>query len=992
MAEKDEKATEPEISPTEEVTSDPEPLPQSAGFPIVGLGASAGGLEALETFFDEMPPDSGIAFVIITHQAPTRVSLMPDLLRNHTSMPLRAVTAGMPVEPNHIYLPPPGMHLAILNAVLQPMSADVTHGGLQFPIDYFFRALADDQRDKAICIVLSGTGTDGTIGVKAVKGAGGLVIVQEEQSAKFAGMPASAVATGVVDYVLPPAHMPRRLLSFVRGPYLQPAVTPSPVVTLTPDLFRQIYVLLRNRTRQDFSAYKTSTLQRRIERRMNVHQIQSADQYVRFLREHPYEMDLLLQELLIGVTNFFRDPEAFDFLEHTAIPELLATRPDDLPIRVWVPGCSTGEEVYSLAIILHEAVVRLQKSCAVQIFATDLNPQSIAKARSGHYPGGITVDVSPERLERFFVKENGSFHIKKEVRDLVVFAEQNVLTDPPFTKLELLSCRNLMIYLNPQRQRQLIPLFHYALNPGGLLFLGSSETIGGYTDLFTTLENRWKIFKRKVSGTNAPLMMEFPVRIARPGGAPVAAGSLTRTSDPTLVSLVEKVLVQQFSPPSVIVDDCGDIVYIHGLTGHFLQPAPGLPTHNVFTMAREGLRMDLLDAVREAAAQDHSIIYKKVQVRTNGGTENVDVAVRKITEPEALRGLVLVSFLESAQPPPRRRGGRAKQIGAVEQERIIELEREVQMLRNTLQSTIEEGNTTHEELKSTNEELQSTNEELQSANEELETAKEEMQSLNEELQTLNGELQSKVEQLSRVNDDLQNLLNSTDIATLFLDNQLRIKRFTPPTKQVFKLLPGDVGRSIGDIMSTLKYDKLDEDAREVMQTLAVKEIEVATQDDKWYALRMLPYRTSENVIDGLVITFVDITKQKQMDQEQRIDARQYAEHLGDLVREALVVLGTDLTVVAANRAFYRMFRLSPEKVLNRHLFELSNGHWDVPRLRQMVEEFGEQHPIIGDRKVEIPVPGGPAREYLLNAQRVERLGDLPSLILLTLEESSPKTG
>lgn len=872
MAEKDDKATDDPGAPSleEEATHAPDPQTENAGFPIVGIGASAGGLEALEVFFKEMLPESGMAFVVITHQAAEHVSLLPDLLQKHTKMSVCEVTVGTPVVPNTIYLPKPGSYLALLHAVLQPMSSETTSGSVQFPIDYFFRSLADDQKEKAICIVLSGTGTDGTLGVQAVKGMGGMVMVQDEHSAKFAGMPTSAIATGLVDYVLPPAQMPHRLLAFVQGPYLQDTITSVPPITLTPDLLRQIHVLLRNRTRQDFSAYKSSTLQRRIERRMNVHQIRSADRYIRFLREHPYEMDLLFQELLIGVTNFFRDPDAFLFLANTVLPVVLVDHPDEQPFRVWVPGCSTGEEAYSLAIILCEEIERLRKACPIQIFATDLNVQSIEKARNGFYPGGIAGDVSADRLDRFFVKEEHGYQIKKEIRELVVFAEQNILTDPPFTKLDLLSCRNMLIYLNPERQRQLVPIFHYSLNTDGILFLGSSETIGGYMDLFTTLDPRWKIFKRKESGPTTAQITEFPVRNRGPVGAVVTAGS-SRSTGATLGTLVEKMLLQQFAPPSAIVNERGDIVYIHGLTGHILQPAPGPPTYNLFTMAREGLQMDLMDAVRKVFTQDRPVLYKGVPVRANGETTTVDITARKISAPDTLRGLVLVSFLESAQEPRRRRKAKGEQEDAVIQGRIMELEREVQTLRSTLQNTIEEADTATEELKSTNEELQSTNEELQSSNEELETAKEEMQSLNEELHTVNSELQSKVEQLARTNDDLQNLLNSTDIATLFLDRELRIKRFTPQTKQLFKLIPGDVGRPIGDIVSTLDYKQLDVDALEVLQTMVFKEAEVATRDGVWYEMRILPYRTSENVIDGLVITFTNITKQKQASQRPVAD-------------------------------------------------------------------------------------------------------------------------
>ncbi|MGE0824846.1 MAG: CheR family methyltransferase [Candidatus Binatia bacterium] len=974
-------------APQDEKTADvPDTEALNARVPIVGIGASAGGLEALEAFFDAMPTDSGIAFVIVTHQAADRVSLLPELLRNHTTMPVYEVTDGVRAEPNTIYLPPAGMLAALLDGVLQPMPGNVTHGVLQFPVDYFFRSLADDRKDKAICIVLSGTGTDGTLGVQAVNGVGGLVIVQEEHSAKFAGMPTSAAATGAAAYVLAVEQMPRQLLSFVQGPYLQAPAVPTASVGVTPEVMRQVCVLLRSRTRQDFSVYKTRPLERRIERRMNVHQIRTAEKYLRFLYEHPYELDLLFQELLIGVTNFFRDPQAFAFLADHALPDLLAAHPDTQPLRVWVPGCSTGEEAYSLAMLLREGLERAQKPRPLQIFATDVNPQTIEKARSGLYPGGIAVDVSAERLERFFVTEDGNYRIKKEIRDVVVFAEQNVITDPPFTKLDLLSCRNLLIYLTTEMQHQLVPLFHYALNPGGLLFLGSSETIGGFTDLFATLDHRWKVFKRKDSPPTAPLMVDFPTRARTVERTALPLSDVSRAADATLATLADRVLVQQFVPPSVIVNERGDIVYIHGLTGHFLQPAPGPPTHNIHTMAREGLRMDLLAAIREATTQDQAVVHKGVEVRTNGEIVAVDVRVQKITEPEALHGLVLVSFVEPPPPSRRRRKTKGSQGEVTEEGRVTALERETQMLRDTLQSTIEEANSTNEELNSTNEELQSTNEELQSANEELETAKEEMQSLNEELQTVNSELQSKVEQLSRTNDDMQNLLNSTDIATLFLDNQLCIKRFTPQTKHVFKLIAADVGRPISDIVSSLHYEQLETDAREVLRTLTFKELEVAAHEDQWYSIRLLPYRTSENVIDGLVMTFVDISRQKQAEQTHRTNARHYVDSVVDILREAFVVLDDDLRVVSVNRAFARMFQLSQHDVVGQRLLELQGGGRNTPPVRGLLEETLTQRATRENVDVELALPNLGKKKLMLNARGIAQTDDLPVLILLAMEK------
>jgi two-component system CheB/CheR fusion protein len=864
------------------------------------------------------------------------------------------------------------------------MSENITRGSVHFPIDYFFRSLADDQKEKAICVVLSGTGTDGALGLRAVKGAGGLTMAQEERSAKFAGMPSSAIMTGLVDYILPVDQMPHALLTVVQGSNMRDMTAPVTGSALTPDQLRQIYILLRNHTKHDFSVYKTSTLGRRIERRMSVQQIQTADQYLRFLHEYPYELDLLFQELLIGVTNFFRDPKAFESLATIALPDLLLSRLEQHTLRVWVPGCSTGEEAYSMAIVLRECMDHLQQKFPVQIFATDLNSQAIEKARAGLYPESIIVDVSPERLERYFSKEDNSYRVKREIREMVVFAQQDLLIDPPFTKLDLLSCRNLLIYLNAEAQQQLVPLLHYTLNPGGILFLGSSETIGGFTDLFATLDHRWKIFRCKKLTTAAPRFMEFSVG---PGKAKVdksAVSTVTKPLGVALGSLVERLLIQRFAPPSLIVSDRGDIVYIHGLTGLFLQPAPGPPSLNLFTMAREGLQMDLMAAARQAVTQEKPVVHKGIQVKTNGSVSTVDVTVQKITGPEPLRGLLLVTF-EVAEKRHRPRRAKARQGDTADQNRVTELEGEVQSLRKMLQSTVEEANTANEELKSTNEELQSTNEELQSSNEELETSREEMQSLNEELQTVNNELQSKVEDLSHANDGMQNPLNSTDIATLFLDNDLRIKRFTPQAKQIFKVIPSDVGRPIEDLVSTLRYDRLRNDAQEVLQTLASKELEVSTVDEKWYIMRILPYRTSENVIDGLVVIFTEITRQRQAERAIT-EAQQYAESIIDTVREPLVVLDAEMKAVSANRAFYRTFQITHSEVIGQHMSEWKTGTWNIPKLRQLLGDILAQHSTFEDFEMEITLPSLGRKKLLLNARGIERAAGLPSLILLAMEE------
>jgi len=831
------------------------------GFPIAGIGASAGGLEALEELLTRMPNNIGMGFVIVTHQHPGHTSLLAELLGKTTTLPVIEARDGLKVEPDHVYVGPPGGYLAILNGVLHRVETDKPEAP-RLPIDYFFRSLAQDQNDKAIGIILSGTGTDGTLGLKSIKGESGMVMVQQAQSAKYAGMPSSAIATGLADYVLPPAAMPKQLLAYAHGPYLAaPLADEAPTVPAEP--MQKIFVLLRARTGQDFSGYKANTIRRRIERRMNLHQIKGPNQYVRFLQENPHELDILFKELLIGVTSFFRDAEAFEALAKSALPGLLKLRHEDHTLRLWVPGCSSGEEVFNLAILTRECLAALKKQAEVQIFGTDLDNEAIEAARIGQYSDGIVVDISPQRLERCFTRVDGAYRIRKDIREMTVFAIQNVIKDPPFTKLDLISCRNLLIYFNADLQKRLVPIFHYALRPGGLLLLGPSETIGGFTDLFDVVDKRWKIYRRKETALAIHPAMALPAlpRLADPEAtAPPASPLVQQTGN---ISVMDRMLLARFAPASVVVNDRAEVVYIHGRTGAYLEPAAGQPRLNLLDMAREGLRLDLAAALRQAAASNSEVIRENVRVRTNGDFAHISLSVTRILEPEAVRGLFLVTFrphpAAAAAVRPRIRAPKAREHG-----RIRDLEHELQFTRESLQSTIEELQTTNEELKSSNEELQSTNEELQSTNEELETSKEEMQSLNEELTTVNAELQSKLADLSRTSDDMQNLLNGTEIATIFLDNELNIKRYTEQAKRLVNLIPTDVGRPLGDLASHLSYNLLVADCREVQRTLVFKQTEVQTSDGLWYLLRVMPYRTAENVIDGLVLTFVDINPVKEV--------------------------------------------------------------------------------------------------------------------------------
>jgi two-component system CheB/CheR fusion protein len=951
---------------------------------IVAIGASAGGLEALIEFFDHMPTDSGIVFVVVTHRSPEHANLQPSLLQRHTAMSVREITDGMQVQPNMVSLAPPLGKLALLNGIFRVMEAG-EHDTMRLPIDYFLRMLAEDQEERAICVILSGTGTDGTLGLKAIKARGGLALVQDPVTAKYTGMPQSALATGLVDFVLAPRDMPEQLFAYTHNAPLRAVPNSRDDATLLAAVLPKIFVLLRERTGNDFSSYKTSTIGRRVERRMKVHRIDVPTEYIRFLQETPHELDLLFKELLISVTQFFRDPEAFAVLEEKIFPQMLANRAAEEPIRVWVPGCATGEEAYSLAILLQEAMDNTNKHFSVQIFATDLDDQAITVARMGQYPEGIAADVSAERLARFFIKDDNVYRVRKDIREMVVFAVQNLLKDPPFTKLDLISCRNLLIYLDNSVQKQLLPLFHYVQKPNGILFLGLSETIGSFTDLFDVLDKKWKIFQRKEIPTTLHPVTNF---VSFSGAVPFNGGASPHftevQSEIALAARIEQLLVSAYVPPNVVVTDRGEVVYVHGRTGHFLELAPGLRNRNILDMAREGLRHELAFALQQAAAHDEATVRRGVRVKTNGDTINVKLTVKKILDPEPIRGLLLVIFEPEAaeEPPSAQRLASASR--SRQRSRAAELEQELAYTQAHLQHTVEELETANEELRATNEEVQSTNEELQSSNEELETSREEMQSLNEELQTVNAELQNKVEELSQSNNDMQNLLNSTNVATIFLDSALCIKRFTRQITRVVKLIDSDVGRPLSDLANNLNYANLLADATEVLQTLVFKEVEVHTTEGTWFLMRLMPYRTTENMIDGLVITFVDISKLKAT--EQLVNEQRYASYIVQVVREPLLVLDTELRVISANQRFYTVFQLRSRQVENQLLYELGDGQWNIPALHQLFETTLPTNPVCTDFEVDHTFPGIGRKVLLLNARYLEGEANQPGRILVAIED------
>ena len=830
---------------------------------VIGIGASAGGLEAIEQFLSHVPVFCGAAFVVIQHLDPTHKGMLPELLQRITPMKVSQASSGMQVKPNCVYVIPPNKDLSILQGKLQ-LVEPVAPRGLRLPIDSFFKSLAKEQPGQAIGLILSGMGSDGTLGLRAIKENGGFAGVQTPESAKFDAMPRSAMDAGLADFVATPVELWAQISNRINNGQPNTDAAPPPYEPIkTQSALEEIIFLLRTHTGNDFLLYKKSTIYRRIERRMALHQIATIAKYAGYLRENSQELDLLFKELLIGVTHFFRDATVWEILKSEAIPALLAEYPMGKELRAWIPACSTGEEAYSLAILFKEVLEQspLQQRFKLQIFATDLDQDAIEQARRGFYPSSIAADVTPERLARFFVAEDNGYRISKQIREMVVFATQNIIMDPPFTKLDLLSCRNLLIYFDPDLQKKLIPLFQYALVKNGILLLGNAETINHFTTLFATIDSQSRLYRR-LEQTSSSANIDFPTKYFSVSSM-TQPESLTTKSPVNLQDLVDQVLLQHYAPAAVVVNKDGDILYINGRTGKYLEPAAGKANWNIHAMARDGLRHELASALNKAQHQAEAVVLSGLTIGTNGGAQTINLTVQSISEPEPLRDMLIVVFTDVKTPVTRRR---SRKPGDTEQQVLLT---ELQQTREELQVMREEKQTSQEELKSANEELQSTNEELQSTNEELTTSKEEMQSLNEELQTVNAELQVKVTDLSSVNNDMNNLLNSMEIATVFLDNSLNIRRFTSHAIRLFKLIGSDVGRPLSDIVSHLDYPQLHQDAQDVLRTLVFVEKQIKTHDEHWYKVRIMPYRTQENVIDGIVITLIDITETKQLEDQLR---------------------------------------------------------------------------------------------------------------------------
>lgn len=829
-------------------------------FFIVGIGASAGGLEALKLFLDYTTADSGMAFIIVQHLDPTHKSLLSELLASHTKMKVAEVKDGVEVKPNCVYIIPPNKDLRIFNRKLELYKPNETRATRR-TIDSFFHSLAADLKEYAIGVILSGTGTEGTFGLREIKAEGGMTIVQDPATAQFAGMPESAIASKNADYILAPEKIPNQLIDYVTKRKIG-------TVDLTVPLeiqLNKIFQIIRNQTGYDFSNYKTNTIVRRIAKRTSLNNINSVEEYIYFLQKNPDEVVKLYKDFLIGVTSFFRDNDVFKVLENKAIPTLLKNCIDKQELRVWVCGCSTGEEAYSLAILFREALRKNLQYIKVMIFASDIDKDAIEFARIGNYSENISSNISPERLSQFFIKNENGFQLKKEIREMVVFAHHNVIKDPPFSKMDLITCRNLLIYINSDLQKKIIPLFHYSLNNDGILMLGTSESIGEYGDLFSVFDDNVKIFKKKnINTRKTNHIYELPTieRISNSIGlvqTPVLQKRLN------VSGITEKILLDQYAPPSVIIDKNNDAIYFSGNTGLYLEPPTGSARFNILDMAKKGLKSVLEDAIKRARKTNTEVEEIGIDVMVNNFFKTINLRVKPLFSKDYDLGTYMIVF-----EPDESSKKLTEQKNAKDKKRKLntdELEKELKITREHLQTAIKELETSNEDLQSTNEEYQSSNEELQSTNEELETSREELQSVNEELITVNSELTNKIDQLSSANNDLNNLLRSIEVATLFLDRDLKIKRFTPAATKIFNIIPSDIDRPLTQLSTNLHYKDLADDIKYALKTLAVKTIEVNATDGTWYNMRIIPYRTSENVIEGVLVTLVDISPQKNVEQK-----------------------------------------------------------------------------------------------------------------------------
>ncbi|OCQ98260.1 ATPase [Nostoc sp. MBR 210] len=960
---------------------------QNELFPIVGVGASAGGLEAFTQLLSHLPSNTGMGFVFIQHLSPDQKSILAEILSRTTEMPVTQAQNGMVVEPNHVYVIPPNAMMTISEGKLNLVPRQKTRGQVM-SVDLFFFSLAQERGSKAIGVVLSGGDADGSRGLEAIKEAGGITFAQSETSAQVSSMPNTAVASGQVDFVLTPQAIAQELANLSEHPYIRPS-NHAPSIEIQPteeNALSQIFCLLKAATGVDFNFYKQTTLKRRILRRMILYKLEKLEDYTSYLQEHPAEVKALYYDVLITVTSFFRDSEAFEALKTKIFPQITKEQNPDIPIRIWVVGCSTGEEAYSIAICLLEYLQNQGIHKPIQLFATDINEIAIEKARIGIYQHNQLIDVSPERLQRFFTPVEGGYQISKPVREVCVFARQNLISDPPFSHLDLITCRNVLIYLSAAIQKKLLPLFHYGLQPNGFLMLGTSETVGEFSNLFTLIDRKYKIYSRKMAVTRLGLDLissNYSIETFNQL-LPISDRSWNEVE---IEKVADRIVLDQYAPVGVIIDGDLEILQFRGQTSLYLQLPLGRPSFNLLRIAKEELRIELRTAIHQAKKRGVSVKKEGIQVRDNDQIKLVKIEVAPFNVQGTTERYFLVMFTEvptNATALLDLPSDNRKSKQTHKQEEINRLQQELATTKEYLQSIIEEQQATNQDLRAANEEILSSNEELQSTNEELETAKEEIQATNEELNTINDELQRRNLESTQVSNDLQNLLSSINIPILMLGGDLHIRRFTPVAETIFNLIPSDVGRPFSDINHNLNLPDLEQQIIEVINTLNFKTQEVQDQEGHWYDLRIRPYRTIDNKIDGAVVVLVDIDALKRSTR-QATAARDYAEAIVATVRESLVVLDTDLRVITANQFFYEKFQVSPAETEQCLIYEIGNGQWNIPQLRSLLEDILPHHSQFQDLEVEHNFEQMGQKVMRLNARKLSHIHDMP-MILLVIED------
>jgi two-component system CheB/CheR fusion protein len=941
---------------------------------IVGVGASAGGLEAFSQLLQALPKNPDMAFVLIQHLAPQHESALPNLLAGKTEMPVLQISDAQTLAANHVYVIPPNAYVSVSDGklFLKPRSDDRADRAPFMPIDYFFRSLAEYAHSLAIGIVLSGTASDGAAGLREIKASGGITLAQDPNSARYDGMPRAAISTGSVDLVLTPEGIGAELARLNSHPYLAPGTSLAEMEEAAPadqHLYR-IFSLLLKETGVDFTQYKQPTIKRRLQRRMALHRLQKIDQYLQFLEDEPSEILNLYQDILIQVTRFFRETPSFEALSEKVYPKLMQNQTGEAPIRAWVPGCSTGEEVYSLAISLVEYRDKIGSTQPIQIFGTDISEVAIERARGGVYPENISADVSPERLRLFFSKVDAHYRIKKTIRDMCVFARQDLSRDPPFSKLDLILCRNVLIYLGQSLQRRVLRVFHYALKPEGFLMLAGTETIGPNVELFSSVDKKHQIYRKKDALPAADVRFG---PVATPG-FPAGFQARRQTGElQTRVNLqheANRILLGRYAPPAVVIDENWQILEFKGQTGPFLEPAPGDASLNLLKMAREGMMHDVRNAVHEARKRGTAVRREGVRVKSNGGWRTLTLEALPVGGGEkSSRPTHIMVVFDAVKARPARRDRAAKKNGR-DHPRATEvtarLEQELAANRDYLQSIIQDLEAANEELQSANEEILSSNEELQSTNEELDTAKEELQSTNEELNTVNEELHGRNEELTRLNSDLFNLLANVQIPIVMVSSDMRIRRFTPMAERILNLIPTDLGRPVGHIKPNIRCPDLEQLIVEAMDSVTTVQQEVQDYQGAWFSLRVRPYKNIDDKIDGAVLTLIDIGQAKSYEKERR-DASDYGESFILTVHEPVLVVDAELRVRCSNAAFSKSFGLSLE-IAGTLIHELGPG-WASPELRSRLEGLlASGQPIEGLELEELSRTC--EKKIIMNARRI----------------------